>query len=133
MTFTCHTAINQSTVDHDAPHMTDWPRGIPFPTSLLVDNIRTDKPAYMGSDRWGDVAEWDEPAEKDSIVILTMPNGATMTIIAPDLGDCMDAEYEQDGNWEEYSSVVLGLDEHLEEMMYTALSDARNEAINKWL
>lgn len=129
MTFSCHTATNQSTVNPDAPHMAEWPKAVPLPVSILVENVRTDKPSHPGSDSWGDVAEWDEPAEKESVVTVVLTNGAKMTMTVPDLGDCMDYFIELDGNWDDFEDSQ----EAIEAVAYTALCDARNEAINKWV
>lgn len=131
MTFTCHTAVNQSTVDQDAPHMAEWPVSVPLPASLLVENVRTDKPDYFGSDDFGDVAEWDEPADIDSVVTLVMENGAKVTMTAPELGDCMDPEFEYEGEWDKWDTEPE-IEEIVENILYTALSDARNEAIDEW-
>lgn len=137
MAFTSHTAHNQSTVNPDVNHMTYWPAGLERPVSILVENIRTDRPDYMGDPkRWNDLPEWDEPAEADSIVTVTMANGATQIMEAPDLGDCMDPMVTVDGDWEAYITASMDadvVDEGLWNVMHTAITDARYEAINKWV
>lgn len=127
MTYSSHTAVNQSTVNPESPHMKLWPKELETPVFLLVENVRTDAPDYMD-----DIfPEWEEPAEKLSKVTLTMPNGAQLILVQDDPADCIGPDFIFKGYWDDYLKhdkddvFYFGV----QEVVLNALENAREEAL----
>lgn len=130
MTYTSHTAVAQSTVDPEAQHMANWPDAVEHPVSLLVENVRTDKPDYISD--YG--PEWDEAPEELSRVTLTMPNGAKLIVLAEDPNDCIGPEFEWEGDWAGYlkDDTNASIEYALQDVLLDALYDARKDAIKQY-
>lgn len=127
MAYTSHTAVAQSTVNAEASHMANWPAGIERPVSLLVENIRTDKPDYISD--FG--AEWEEAPENLSRVTLTMPNGHQLVLLAEDPNDCIGPEFEWKGDWESYlkDDKNAYAEYAIQDVLLDALYEAREDAL----
>jgi hypothetical protein len=130
MAYSSHTAVAQSTVNADASHMAIWPSGVEYPVSLLVENIRTDKPDYIGD--FG--AEWDEAPEELSVVTLTMTNGAKLVLKAEDPTDCIGPEFEWEGDWNPYlkDDKDATIEYAVQDVLLDALDEARDDALKPY-
>lgn len=130
MTYSSHTAVAQSTVAAEASHMANWPERCERPVSLIVENIRTDKPDYISD--FG--AEWEEAPEELSRVTLTMPNEAQLILLAEDPNDCIGPEFEWNGDWEPYlkddkNSII---EYAVQDVLLDALYEAREDAVKPY-
>lgn len=130
MTYSSHTAVAQSTVDPEAPHMANWPASLDRPVSLLVEHVRTDKPDYISE--YG--PEWEEAPEELSRVTLTMPNGAKLILLAEDPTDCIGPEFEWEGDWQGYleDDTDTSIEYGVQDILLDALSDARSDALKQY-
>lgn len=85
------------------PHFDDymqyWPENIVRPVSIVIVNNVWEQSSYRDWETGVVEADW----EKVPVTVLTMPNGATMTVVQLDPWGDVSPEVTLEGKWSEYA------------------------------
>lgn len=113
---------------HFDEYMQYWPENIVNPVSIVIINNVWEQSSYRDWETGVVENEW----EKVPVIVLTMPNGATMTMIQLDPWGDISPEVTLEGNWSEYASEGSEGIGFIEEVIVEAyeLSDLSEEELN---
>lgn len=110
-------------------YMQYWPGNIVHPVSIVILNNVWEENSYKDWETGIVETDW----ERGPVTVLTMPNGATMTITELDPWGDASAEVTLEGDWSEYTSEDsedIGFIEDVVVEAY-ALSDATAEDLQE--